>query len=77
MCSSSSDNQGADISNLYLHHGRLGSTVQALDAINLQGMCLDYSPFSEVFRKHNDQIFWKVNSTVNAIHHLVEVAKSL
>ncbi|WP_236009449.1 RHS repeat-associated core domain-containing protein [Vibrio ulleungensis] len=65
-----SGTKGADISHLYMHHDRQGSTVLALDSGNTQAMRLGYSPFGEVFRKHNDQTFWKANSTVNANHQL-------
>jgi YD repeat-containing protein len=65
-----SSDKGADISNLYLHQDRQGSTILALDSGNTQAMRLGYSPFGEVFRKHNDQTFWKANSTVSANHQL-------
>jgi RHS repeat-associated protein len=31
-----------------------------------QAMRLGYSPFGQVYRKHNDKTFWKINAGVNA-----------
>ncbi|MEH6452568.1 MAG: hypothetical protein V7782_05935, partial [Psychromonas sp.] len=61
-----SGTKGADIANLYPHHDRLGSAISVLDDSGKQAMRLGYSPFGQVYRKHTDKTFWKLNSGVNA-----------
>ncbi|MGD8234277.1 RHS repeat domain-containing protein [Vibrio sp. TRT 1302] len=61
-----SGTKGADASNLYVHHDHLGSAIQVLDDTGTQAMRLGYSPFGQVYRKHNDKTQWKINAGVNA-----------
>lgn len=61
-----SGTKGADASNLYVHHDHLGSAIQVLDETGTQAMRLGYSPFGQVYRKHNDKTQWKINAGVNA-----------
>ena len=61
-----SGTKGADATNLYVHHDRLGSAIQVLDDTGTQAMRLGYSPFGQVYRKHNDKTQWKINAGVNA-----------
>ncbi|WP_261816218.1 RHS repeat-associated core domain-containing protein [Vibrio gallicus] len=65
--------KGADISNLFIHHDRLGSAIQVLDAQGTSAMRLGYSPFGQVYRRHNDQTFWKINAGVNANKQLAQL----
>ncbi|MGR5175459.1 hypothetical protein [Vibrio mediterranei] len=44
-----SGSKGADESNLYVHHNRLGSAIQVLDATGREAMRLGYSPFGQVY----------------------------
>ncbi|NIY91898.1 hypothetical protein [Vibrio diazotrophicus] len=53
-------------SSLFIHHDRLGSAIQALDNTGTQAMRLGYSPFGQMYRKHNDKTQWKMNAGVNA-----------
>lgn len=61
-----SGTKGADVSNLFIHHDHLGSAIQVLDDTGTQAMRLGYSPFGQVYRKHNDKTQWKINAGVNA-----------
>ncbi|MCZ4371094.1 hypothetical protein O4H50_04775 [Vibrio diazotrophicus] len=47
-------------------HDRLGSAIQVLDDTGTQAMRLGYTPFGQVYRKHNDKTQWKINAGVNA-----------
>jgi len=40
--------------------------MQVLDNTGTQTMRLGYSPFGQVYRKHNDKTQWKINAGVNA-----------
>lgn len=63
-------NKGADTSHLYLYGDHQNSTVQVRDQDSREAMRLGYSPFGQVYRKHNDRTFWKLNSGVNANNQL-------
>lgn len=52
--------------NLFMHHDRLGSAIQVRDDTGAEAMRLGYSPFGQVYRKHNDKTLWKINTGVNA-----------
>ncbi|OCH77866.1 RHS repeat-associated core domain-containing protein [Vibrio breoganii] len=68
-----SGTKGSDIAHLYLHHGRLGSAIHALDETGTTAMRLGYSPFGQTYRKHNDKTFWKINAGVNANKQLAQL----
>lgn len=63
-------NKGADTQHLYLYGDHQNSTVQVRDQDSREAMRLGYSPFGQVYRKHNDRTFWKLNSGVNANNQL-------
>ncbi|MFA0698213.1 hypothetical protein, partial [Vibrio sp. 10N.222.49.C9] len=44
-----SGTKGSDIAHLYVHHGRLGSAIHALDETGTTAMRLGYSPFGQTY----------------------------